>query len=230
MRLVAYVRVSSSTQLEGLGLDVQEQAVRTWAKANGHRIVELCSDPATSGTVPFVDRPGVQCVLDAIQEGKAEGLVVAKLDRLSRLFTDQEAALAKVWEYGGSVFTVETGEVLADDPEDPMRTAIRQIIGVIHQLDRAQIAKRLRDGRRLKAERGGHAYGRPPFGWKAQGKELVEDPAEQVVLARIAELRQGGASLRQIGAQLEVDGHRPRGGARWHPNVLSRIVDRMEVE
>jgi DNA invertase Pin-like site-specific DNA recombinase len=164
-----------------------------------------------------------------IREGRADGLLVAKLDRLSRLFTDQEGALAKVWEYGGRVFTVETGEVLADDPDDPMRTAIRQIIGVIHQLDRAQIAKRLRDGRKLKADRGGHANGRPPYGWRAEGRELVAEPAEQATVVRVGELHGQGESLRGIAAVLEAEGRRPRYGQRWHPTMLARILERLDA-
>jgi DNA invertase Pin-like site-specific DNA recombinase len=226
MRLVSYVRVSSEAQLDGLGLDVQEQAIRRWARQHGHRVVEVCQDPAQSGTIPFTERPGITCALDALKHGRTDGLLVLNLGRISRLLTDQEAALATVWRHGGKVFTAESGEVLADDPSDPMRTAMRQMAGVFFQLDRAMTVKRLRDGRRLKAERGGYAHGRPPFGWKAEDRELVEDPAEQAALIRIAELHGQGRSLRAIAAVLEAEGHRPRRGQRWHPNTLARILER----
>jgi DNA invertase Pin-like site-specific DNA recombinase len=226
MRLVAYTRVSSEAQLDGLGLEVQEQTIRRWAARHGHRIVEVCQDPAQSGTIPFIERPGITCALDALKLGQADGLVVLNLGRISRLLTDQEAALAVVWQHGGRVFTAENGEVQADDPEDPMRTAMRQMAGVFFQLDRAMTVKRLRDGRRLKAERGGYAHGRPPFGWKAEGKELVEDQDEQATLARIRELHGQDLSLRAIAAVLHAEGHQPRRGQRWHPNTLARILDR----
>jgi DNA invertase Pin-like site-specific DNA recombinase len=228
MRLVGYARVSSEGQLDGLGLAVQEKAIRRWAREHGHRLVELCQDPAKSGTIPFIDRPGINCVLDALKHDRAQGVVVLNLGRISRLLTDQEAALAVVWQHGGQVFTVESGEVLADDPADPMRTAMRQMAGVFFQLDRAMIVKRLRDGRRHKAETGGYAHGRPPYGWRAEGGELVEDEAEQVVLARIQQLHAEGSSLRTIAAALEAEGHRPRRGQRWHPNTLARILERQQ--
>jgi DNA invertase Pin-like site-specific DNA recombinase len=227
VRLVGYLRVSSEAQLDGLGLKVQEQAVCRWPRQHGHRVVEVCADPAQSGTIPFTDRPGITCALDALKHGRADGLLVLNLGRISRLLTDQEAALAVVWRHGGRVFTAESGEVLADDPDDPMRTAIRQMAGVFFQLDRAMTVKRLRDGRRLKAERGGYAHGRPPFGWRAAGRELVEDPAEQTTLARIRELHGQGKSLRAIAATLEAEGHQPRRGQRWHPIVLARILERL---
>ena len=42
MRLVAYLRLSSDSQLDGWGLDAQREAVEQWARAHGHRIVQWC--------------------------------------------------------------------------------------------------------------------------------------------------------------------------------------------
>jgi hypothetical protein len=57
-------------------------------------------------------------------------LILAKLDCLARSLTVQEAVLAKVWAAGGLVFAVDHGEVQPDDPDDPARTAFRQMMGV----------------------------------------------------------------------------------------------------
>ena len=134
MKLVAYLRVSSETQLEGFGLDVQEAGIKKWAKANGHTIVATFTDAGVSGAKDAVDRPGLTDVLSELANPPAaDGMVVYRLDRLARALTVQEAVLALVWRDGGRVFTVEDGEVLEDDPDDPMRTAIRQMRGVFAQ-------------------------------------------------------------------------------------------------
>jgi DNA invertase Pin-like site-specific DNA recombinase len=50
VKLVAYVRVSTIGQVrEGYGLDAQRADIRTWAKANHHRIMLWCSDEGVSG-------------------------------------------------------------------------------------------------------------------------------------------------------------------------------------
>jgi DNA invertase Pin-like site-specific DNA recombinase len=103
---------------------------------------------------------------------------------------------------GGSAFTADLGEVARDDPDDPMRTALRQMIGVVAQLERGMIAARLRAGRRAKAEVGGYAYGAPRYGLRAEDGVLVADAAEQRAIARARELREDGASLREIAATL----------------------------
>ncbi|NEW71007.1 recombinase family protein [Streptomyces rhizosphaericus] len=68
----------------------------------------------------------------------------------------QEAILAQIRKHGGRAFTANSGGV---HPDDPMRTAMRQMRGVFAQLERSVIAARLRHGRREKAEQGGYAYG-----------------------------------------------------------------------
>jgi hypothetical protein len=73
---------------------------------------------------------------------------VADLLRLARALTVQEVILAQVWAYCAVMFTTDQGEIFRDDPDDPMRTAMRQMAGVLAQLERGMIAFRLRMGKR----------------------------------------------------------------------------------
>lgn len=231
MRVVSYIRVSTATQVEeGLGLEVQERAVSDWADRHGHVITACYVDAGVSGTREAADRPGLASALAALEDGAGEVLVVPRLDRLARHLTVQEAVLAQVWRHGGRVWALDVGEILRDDPEDPMRTAMRQMVGVFSQLERAMIAARLRAGRRLKGARGGYAYGSPRFGQRAEDRELAPEPEEQETLARIVELRRRvpPASLREIGRLLEAEGRPTKRGGRWHPGTLGRIVGRIE--
>lgn len=229
MKLVAYLRVSTDRQAEeGFGLDVQHQSIKKWCKQHDHRIVAVTADEGVSGTVQAEDRPGLADALALIRHGRAEGLVVARLDRLARSLAVQEAALAVVWRHGGTVFSVDQGEVVEDDPEDPMRRAMRLMVGVFSELERATITARLRARRRMKAEQGGFAYGAPGFGHRAENRDLVPDDEEQATLVRIAELRSAGCSVRAICRQLEAEGRRPKRGQRWHPGSLNRILHRLE--
>ncbi|MFI0218858.1 recombinase family protein [Streptomyces lydicus] len=65
-----------------------------------------------------------------VEEKKVQGIVVPNLDRLARELVVHEAALAQCWKHGGRAFMADQGEILPDDPEDPMRTAMRQLMGV----------------------------------------------------------------------------------------------------
>lgn len=233
MRLAGYVRVSTDRQAEeGLGLDVQRQAIRKWAGANGHRVSPWCADEGISGSNGLETRMGLHDALAAVRERKAAGVVVYRLDRLARDLVLQEQLLAEVRRLGGELFSTSSAEAgyLGDDPDDPSRRLIRQVLGAVNEYERAMIALRLRAGRRRKAELGGFAYGSPPLGWRAQDGELVADEGEQEVLERIAEMHQDGFSLRAIADALTLEGYRPKRSDRWHPESLRRVVARLEVK
>ncbi len=231
MRLVAYLRVSSTTQLDGFGLDVQRKAVRAWAAANGHRIVAEHVDKGISGATDAVDRPGLSDALEQIRRPPhADGIIAARLDRLARALTVQEAILALCWREGARVFTADAGEVQRDDPDDPMRVAMRQMAGVFAELDRRTTVKRLRDGIRAKAETGRKATGRYAFGYEGTGKGRERDAApradEQRAVRRIVELRAAGAPYRTIAATLDAEGLRPRKAASWSAAAVRNVAMR----
>jgi DNA invertase Pin-like site-specific DNA recombinase len=81
-------------------------------------------------------------------------------------------------------------------------------------------------GRALKRARGGYADGRPPYGFRAEGRALVADAAEQATVRRILELHDQGESLRGIIAALEAEGRPAKQGGRWHPKTVAAVVAR----
>lgn len=242
MKLVAYLRVSTSVQVkEGMGLDVQRAGIRAWAKAAGHRIVAWHEDAGVSGANGPETRLGLHAALAAIP-AEADGIVAYTLDRLARTLQYQEAILGQVWALGGKVFTVESGEVLEDDPNDPMRKAMRQMRGIFSELERGIITKRLQDGRREAAKKPGHnVYGSPTFGMRtsAEPGKWIPDPKEAKALKRIKELHAAGKGLREIARTLDAEGFKPKQAAsrtakkgapsKWHPETVKRIVARLDT-
>lgn len=231
MRIVGYVRVSTSTQVEdGNGLAIQKTAVRAWCKANGHRLITVLCDEGISGAKELEDRPGLADALAMLRDKQAQGIVVPKLDRLARDLIVQETVLAEIRRIGGTAFSTSPAEAsyLTDDPDDPSRKMIRQVLGAVAEYERSMVVLRLRNGRRRKAQMGGYASGAPAFGYEARDKTLVESEEEQATVRRIAELRSSGASFREICSTLKSEGHRSkRGGTSWQPMAVKRILDRL---
>lgn len=73
---------------------------------------------------------------------------------------------------------------------------------------------------------GGYASGAPAFGYEARDKALVKADDEQITLKRIVELRDSGASLREICVTLESEGRKSKRGASWQPMAVKRVLDR----
>jgi DNA invertase Pin-like site-specific DNA recombinase len=232
MRVVGYIRVSSrNEQHQKDSAPEQERAIRAWCNANGHRLVEVYRDVGVSGANGLDQREGLPDAEAAIQAGKADGLVVRELDRLHRDMLIQEQVLADLWRIRPEVevFSTKPGEqqnLQRDDPSDPSRRMIRQILGAVAEYVRAQTVARLRAGKRRKREAGGYIGGQPAFGQAAVEKALVDDEAERATIRRILELEQGGLSLRQMAAVLEIEGRVAKRGGRWHPQTVARVLDR----
>lgn len=225
-RALGYVRVSTDRQAEkGTSLAEQERALRSWARAHGYRLVAVHRDEGVSGTCDAVDRRGLSAALEALRAGEAEALVVVTLDRLARSLTVQEAALGHAWKAGGRVFTLDAGEVQQDDPDDPMRTALRQMMGVFAQLERGMVTARLRRGKAAKRALGGYVGGRVSYGKRPAGDgALVVDETEAQLVEQICRDRTAGRSYRDICSALEDAGFRTRAGGPWQPAVVRRIA------
>ena len=186
MRLAGYVRDSTREQAEhGFGLDGQERGIRKWAKANGHR---LGSQYTLTRACPAAtaSRIASACLWHSRQCATARPKGSLWLALIALLARSQ--CRKRVGRLGGNPFNADSGGVLPDDPDNPMRTAMRQMVGVFAELERRMVVKRLRDGRRWKAELDGFAYGSPTLGQRAEDDELVTDEDESVTLARIREL------------------------------------------
>jgi len=227
VKLVAYLRVSTDVQAEGLGLDGQRAAITEWAGTQAHEIAAEFTDAGVSGSNGLVTRTGLADAFTVLRNGDASGIVVYRLDRLARDLIIQEQLLAEARQHGWSVFSTSAGEAayLEDDPGDPSRKMIRQVLGAVAEYERSMIALRLRSGRARKAQAGGFAYGAPPYGYAAVDGGLVEVAEEQATLSRIRRDHHDGKSLRAIAETLNAEGVKPRRGQAWHPGVIVRLVD-----
>lgn len=225
LRLVAYTRLSQSNAHEGESHESQRERIEAWATGAGHEVVDGRRD-TVSGENGVDDRPGFLEALRAVEDDLADGVVVSALDRLARRLTTQEALLATVWRRGGVVFEVGLGEVPQDDPHDPARTLIRQVMGAVSQYERAMIVKRMADGRRRSVKQGRLIGPAPAFGWIKDPDDpgrAVPDPETYPLVEAAVAKRNSGATLRAVGAYLEDET-----GRSWSATQVKRVCERYE--
>lgn len=213
--------------MNGFGLEVQEQAIRQYTKDSDVRLIAIARDEGQSGSNGLDTRLGLADALTRLEAGEAEMLVVYRLDRLARDLILQETTIERLKVSGVRVVSVTEPDV---DSDDHTRVLVRQVLGAIAQYERAVIRARMAAGRAAKRSAGGYAGGRPPFGWKATGGALVEDPDEQAALRLILDGRAAGRSYRALCADLTGAGHAPpAGGSTWHPVAVQRVVRRAQT-
>jgi DNA invertase Pin-like site-specific DNA recombinase len=229
MKFVAYTRVSTEQQAdEGLGLEVQEADCRAWAKEHRHKIVAVATDAGRSGADTLVERPGLAEALGLVRAGKAQGIVVQRLDRLARDVVLQEQLFAELVHQHAQLHSTSPTEDahLEDDPNDPTRALVRQVLGSIAMYERQMIRVRLAAGIIAKRSAGGFTGGRPPYGWRAYGRELEKDPAEQVILRKMLTLARAGKGGWLIANEFNAKGIPARSGGLWYAGGVNVIVAR----
>jgi len=218
MRITAYLRASTDAPAErGQGLDVQRLAIRAWARQHGHEIASWHADEGISAGDGLDTGDALPDAVGEIREGRADGLVVYRLDRLARDLIQQEILLAELAGLGGQVFSTSAGEqdIITNGPEEPSRRLIRQVLEAVARHQRSLL--------RRKAERRGRACGSPPPDRGSDKGELAE-PAEATAVDRILELTAAGASTRSIATALTAEGYRPRRGGTWHQETVRRVL------
>jgi len=226
MKTALYLRVSTDGQVgeDRYGLAAQREAVRAYAAKNGLDIVGEYVDEGISGAK--LDRPALNDLLAAARKRRFERVLVAKLDRLARdlylqLFIEKELLVA-------DVEVVSVAEPFSNS--DPMSRAMRQIVGVFAELERATIAQRLAGGRREKARDGGYAGGGVPLGYRpdTERRELVVDQEKADAVRRAFEIRSQfrGRSLSKIAEQLNAEGYTTATGRPFSKVQVHRVLSR----
>jgi DNA invertase Pin-like site-specific DNA recombinase len=202
-RYVAYERVSTDEQAaSGAGLAAQTHALTRAFEYEGWELVERVRDEGESAST--MDRPGLRRALELVATREADGIVVAKLDRLTRSVVDFGELLEWLKEADAALVALD----LQLDTASPTGALVAQIIVAVAEWERRAIAERTRLA--LAAKR---AAGQPI------GMPSVGDSPELAALIR--GLADSGHSLREIARRLTADGvPTVRGGTEWRPSSV----------
>ena len=203
-RLCAYLRVSTDEQGDsGLGLEAQAAAIKVYCSAQGHELAGMVREIESARG----KRPILEDVLQHIEQGTYEGLIVSKLDRLSRSVVQANDIHDRLAKAGATLIALD----LNVDTSTASGRMMMNILATVAQWERDTIGERTRSALRAKRARG------EPVG----RKRVISD----VVRARAQELRREGCTYKQINEALISEGHLPPSGVhRWQISTLQRLL------
>jgi site-specific DNA recombinase len=226
-RVVGYARVSTEDQArEGVSLAAQRAKIAAYAAALDLELVAVREDAGVSAST--LDRPALRAALEDLDAGRADALLVAKLDRLTRSVRDLGTLLE---DYFSKRFALLS---IADSVDT--RTAggrlVLHVLASVSQWEREAIGERTSDALQH-LRRNGVRLGGEALGWHRladedrDGHKIVEvDAREGATVRRIVELRRSGASLRAICASLAAEGRATKRGGRWAPATIAKVLAR----
>lgn len=216
-RVYGYCRVSTEEQArDGISLELQAERIHSYAASQGWRVVRVFEDAGHSGTT--LERPELQRMLAALDG--IDAVLVYRVDRLSRKQRHVLALLEETFEPRGVGFKSVTE---AFDSLTPGGKAMLGMLAVFSQLERDTITQRIRDALRHKQARGEHV-GAAPFGYVRHGHGIVPVPGELAIVREMRQLRNGGATLREIAAWLTSRNVPTKRRGRWSPEHVRYLL------
>lgn len=203
---IGYLRVSTEEQADSrAGLEAQRAAILAEAERRGWQLIEVIEDAGYSGRT--LRRPGIAAALDALRRKRADTLVVAKLDRLSRSMLDFAALMDRSTREGWALVALDLGV----DTTTPAGEAMANVMATFAQFERRLIAQRTKEALAIKKQQGVR-LGRP--------RRLPDE-----VVASIVDARTRGWSLARIALDLDQRGvPTAHGGRRWYASTVASVV------
>jgi DNA invertase Pin-like site-specific DNA recombinase len=209
MQAVGYVRVSTErTQgADGNGAEGQRDRLAAAAAERGWEL-ELVTEVASAGTMR--KRPELLALLERLDRGELQALVVTKVDRLARSVGDVAHLAQRAEANGWALVVLDLGL----DTSTPAGRFVLQTMANVAELERALISQRTREGLAVVRKRG-KRLGRPV--------QLAQAVRERIV----AERAEGGpeGTLQAIADRLTAEGvPTAQGGVRWYPSTVRKVL------
>jgi DNA invertase Pin-like site-specific DNA recombinase len=210
--VIGYTRVSTEEQASsGLGLEAQRETIARYAEAHGWDVVWY-EDAGLSAK--SLDRPQLQAALSRLhvppKRRDVDGIVVAKLDRLSRSVVDfagvLELARARKW----SMVAIDLGV----DISTPTGELVANVMMSVAQWERRVIGERASAAMQA-AKRQGRHMGRVSTLPEATGRRLL-------ILRR-------RHTLADTADALNREGHTTATGAPWSANTVAKVHARLRA-
>jgi DNA invertase Pin-like site-specific DNA recombinase len=210
-----------------VSLDAQRDKIRAYCKFNGIKLIDIKADEGVSGST--LDRLGLQDALHLLKRGRANTLIVIKLDRLTRSVRDLCLLVDEYFAHERYHLLSVCGMVNTHNAAGRM---LMLNLANYAQFEREIISERTYEAmQQLKAQ--GVKMGHPPYGYAFS--QVVDDKgrrtiapvaAEQAMIDRMAALRAAGLGFTDIARQFTAEGIRARRGGEWRGRVISVILQR----
>ncbi len=220
-----YARISSDPQGIKAGVKRQQEDCLRLAEGRGWPVVETYVDndlSAWSGKT----RPEYQRMLEDLQSGHINAVVVWHLDRLHRHPKELEEFFEVVETAGVSNLATVTGDINLASGDGRLHARIMGAVAKKESDDKSRRIKRkheelARDGRPL----GGVTT---PFGYRydPDSQSMTPHPAEAKIVKQIFQRYAAGWGLRKIARDLTDRGIvGRRGRTRWTNGAITKILD-----
>jgi DNA invertase Pin-like site-specific DNA recombinase len=198
------------------------EACREYVKRHGHKLVAEELDLDQPGS--RLQRPALDRALEAVEDGRADGIIVAALDRFTRSLAGGVELLQRLETANGALVCVREHFDTANPATGKL---LRSILLAVSEWQLDAIKSNWETAKRHAIERGVHISGGVPVGYLRdhESKKLLPDPETALVIAQAFQLRASGSSWQEIASLLEeAQVPTSKGGTNWSSSALRQVI------
>lgn len=224
VQLIGYIRVSRVAGREGesfISPAAQRDRIAQLAAAHGHTVVDWLEDLDQPGS--RVDRPGFQAAIEAVEQGRADGIAVARLDRFARSVAGALESIQRLNAVDGHLVIGDLGV----DTSTPAGKLTRNVLLALAEFELDRIRDGWEDAKSRAVGRGVHIASRVPAGYRRRDDGRLEpDPRDADHVREVFLRRAAGASWAELAAFLNARGVTTHLGGDWTGDVITRMIRR----
>src|SRR5712671_4813939 len=222
VRCAIYTRVSTDQGLEQdfNSLDAQYDASQAYIRSQAHAGWTLLRAKYDDGGFSGgdTDRPALQRLLDDVQAGKVDVIVVYKVDRLTRSLADF-AKLVELFDQRNVSFVSVTQQF---NKTSSMGRLTLNVLLSFAQFEREVTGERIRDKIAASKKKGMWMGGNVPLGYDANERTLVINPAEAETVRRMFALYRELGCVRRVKEEADRLGLRTKCSTAANGNERGR--------
>ncbi len=160
-------RVAGRSGESFISPDLQREQGAAWASSRGVEVAVVHEDLDQSGGK--LERPGLDALMARIRAGETDGVIVSKLDRLSRLgVADALRLVEQITNAGGSIAALDLGL----DPTTPFGEFGMTIMLALARMERRRMSEAWEHAKTHALDRGAR-MGPTPFGYTRDDDGLL---------------------------------------------------------
>ena len=222
-RIAAYLRKSRAAQDSDDTLQQHRASLQDYVNYNGYENVEWFEEVASGESIEY--RPVFSGLLQSIEAGKYDAVLVVHEDRLSRGDQYEQGIIHRAFKASGTILLTPSGMTDYSNSDQVFQSALKGLFAN-HELE--QIKRRMTEGKKRAVKDGRPHTGRVPFPyyWDKNTKTAIVDPVKKKYYRQIIDMYiHDNLSTSLIAEKLnEQKVPNPSGHLHWGHSSVQKVL------
>ena len=215
---IGYIR--NSTLKQENSVETQRKQIKDYCEINNLVLDQIIIDEGISGGGDKTDlRKGYNQIIDLIDQGEVDNLVVISISRWGRNLGETYKSVKLMGDKDTKFISIKENI----DTSSPVGRFTLNILSSLYEMELEMIRERTKDTLKYKKENN-LVYSKTPFGFDRVGNQLVENPKEKRLIKKMNTLKDKGFSYNDISLYLLKNRHKTKSGGKWTRQNVYKIM------